>query len=882
MKKHRHKQTIPSSAFLVLLLLFLYGFSGAQAQLSFSNTPVSEVIRFTEEQTPYRFLYRDALIAGVRINLTTDASALISDLSKALESAGISARIDHDRFQIFLFRGMASEVSTRFSLTGWVVDASTGSPLAFATVSWKDGARWLGVSTNDHGFFTIPAIAADAMLQIRYLGYEPETISVAVLSDLPNITIRLKPIPLRSGAVIVTGQPYSGMADSLIHTRAFSMDRMQFGGMHTLRSVSALPSVHLTGAFSGGIHVRGSHSDAFDVQLDGMSVFGPTHFFGMFDAFNAEALQAVGFFYDWIPATFSGPPGATLSYLTRTGSRQEMRTSVGLSNSSIRATTEGPLFGGNGSWLISGRHSLIDQLHWPGNRTMIDWGLDVNRKTSLQQRANLQSLVTPRSEHASFYDVHVKGLYELQQGTRITLSGYAGGNKAGADADRIYRAVFQPGNTSPELDIRAVSTAHRWGNQTLSLHVQHPLKHQSYLSTQVGFSRYQMNFSRDDFLYNRNPGNLSGAQTFIGFFGNENELLNFRVHQTIDTFIGTQQLVTAGHTFQQHSIRYTEQNAFNPLFDQTRRAWQWDPFIQTAWVLMPEINLHTGFRAHYFSDGGFIRFSPRIRLEMNPLHQLQLHAGYSRNYQFLHSLSLTHYVMSEFWVMTTASTKPASADQFSAGVVYKPFENHVIQADIYSKWKKHTRLPSVNARTLIAASDFESTPWFSNNRVWSRGVELQHAMKAGKLIQLSNSYTWSLTEMSNSRINRGETFYPEWDRRHQGATEISLNATPKLQLQAQMVWASGAYNNLHQTHRTEPERLAPYYRLDTGISYTEKWGRFLSSIRFGIYNVLNRDNVIYRTTTFYIETEPRPRISGEIVNVYDLGIMPSIDLIVRF
>jgi len=881
-KQFHTKPSHLSSILWVLLLLFLGDVKDIQAQFKFSNTPATEVIRLTERQTPYRFLYRDALIAGVRLTFESDSQNFLQELTHAFAVHGITLRADSIRYQIFLFKGMDTSPLTPVRLSGNVVDGLSGAPLAFATVSWRDASHISGVTTNEQGWFTITNVPEHAVLEIRYLGYETLRVSVSELSGSSQLTVRLQPLTLGFNPIIVTSTRFASLSDSVTHAQAFRMDAMQFGGMQTLRSVSSLPAVHVTGAFSGGIHVRGSHTDAFDVQLDGMSVFGPTHFFGLFDAFNAEVLRAVGFYYDMVLASFSGPPGATISYLTRTGSQRNYGVTAGMSNSAARMTTEGPLFDGNGSWIISGRLGLLNHFPWLGNERLINWGLDVNRRTSLEQLSTKTSLVTPVSSEAQFFDLHAKGLYEFSDGTRLTLSGYMGGNDANADSERIYRAVFQPGGSQPQLDIRPVQTQHSWGNQMVSLQLQHPFMTGAYLSTLVGVSRYYMQFTRDDFLYNRNPSNLSGVQTFIGFFGNENELINIRFHQTLDVQWLRRQHFSIGHTFQQHRIQYAEKNAFDPLFDQTRRAWQWDPFIQTTWKLSPEKSLHTGMRAHYFSDGGYLRLSPRIRLDYQPNRLIQLHTSYSRNYQFLHSLSLTHYVMSEFWVMTTAATKPSTSDQLSAGIRIKPSQNQVFQLDVYSKWKQHGRLPSVNARALVAASEFEFTPWFSNNQSWSRGLELLHSFGISNLLNITNSYTWSITELSNPAILGGERFYPEWDRRHQGVSEISVHASQKTTLQLSLLWGSGAFNTLHQTHPNEPERLSAYFRVDAGLSYTENIGTVDATIRIGIYNMLNRENVIYRTTTFYIETIPRPRISGELVHVYDLGWMPSVDVKIVF
>ena len=112
-----------------------------------------------------------------------------------------------------------------------------------------------------------------------------------------------------------------------------------------------------------------------------------------------------------------------------------------MSSTAVRGTLEGPIAEGSGSWLISGRHSYLDQVHWLNNAQLVGLGLGVERATS-PLPANVQEVedrvLTPGATTASFYDVHAKFYLEGTDGKRLMISGYLGGNETLFDATRIF------------------------------------------------------------------------------------------------------------------------------------------------------------------------------------------------------------------------------------------------------------------------------------------------------------------------------------------------------------------------------------------------------------------------------------------------------------
>lgn len=95
-------------------------------------------------------------------------------------------------------------------LSGRVLDADDGSPLAGATVGIPALGR--GTITDADGRFRLEGLAAGAVtLEIRFVGYRTERLHTK-LPTRHELVVRLVPEPFRPGEVLVTASPTGGAA----------------------------------------------------------------------------------------------------------------------------------------------------------------------------------------------------------------------------------------------------------------------------------------------------------------------------------------------------------------------------------------------------------------------------------------------------------------------------------------------------------------------------------------------------------------------------------------------------------------------------------------------------------------------------------------------
>lgn len=875
----------------LLFLLLWAGNLNASEQRTDQDYELRAVIEAIEQNTSYRFLYRDALVADRKLSISQARSLseispdeLIEHLLQQSVQMGVSVRVDEERRQIFLF-GMDPEPSDRqiASISGRILDARTGAGLAYATVSWEEEDRMKGVVSDASGHFIIPLDRLpqeeEVSLQISSLGYRRVAISSAAARQQP-LVIRLEAAALPGVPLIVAGKPGSTPADTLwlnhLHTNVSASE-------NSVRRLAHLPSVGLMPAFSGGTHVRGSPPDAFRLMLDNVSVYNQHHFFGLFDAFNIDALQAVGFYYTITPAYYEGTPGGSLRYHTRSGSKSSTQGEAGISNTVARMTFGGPVHSGRGSWLISGRYALLELFDFPGNEELLQWGLDINRPNSgiVDEQAlgngPGRSIV---NEHGGFYDLHAKGVYDAGKGRDISLNAYIGGSHAWVDTERL---LPDRSGGRPFLRRAIARTEHQWGNEALSLRLKQPLNNM-HLTATAGYSRSESSYRKDDFVYARNTSGNNDVEYFISPFINNNTLHEFSLMQRVDMASRAGGLLTAGHHWKQLKIKYFEENVYQPEYSQRQLGWQWSPFLHLSQPIGSDLSAEAGIRGHYYSNGGYYRLSPRLELRYEPVSVFGLTAGYSRNYQFLHSLSLRNYSSGNYWILSNQNDGPSEQDYITTGIWLRPDASHAIQLDAYYKLQRKLRLSKINARMLASRPDFEQIPWLAANRLKVSGLEMRYENRSFNSIRLTTSWAWTHARTRNPDINDGNWYDAEWNRRHKLQLFLSYALSDGFSIRLQSMWANGTFNTMSLVRDTEPEYLGSYRRTDASIHYKKKLARS-RSLEAGIsfFNLFDQNNPLYRTSLLTAgQVGSENRLNQTMEDVYDLGLTPSFDISYQF
>lgn len=867
--------------FLTALLFVLQSEALEASDFSFSNTPLKEVIQTLQEETGYFFLYRESLINNVTVTLESDEGTVFEDLSHYLTRHDISMLTDHERKQVLMAR---QEINVRDRITnilisGQVVDQQSGERLPFATVTWDESGDQKGVATNASGRFSLNRqLAAETVkLTFSYIGYHQQEVELSIpeSNEIRDLTVRMEPEPVRGNEIIISGSMSYNPADTLSNRL---MDASRFSPMGETNSIRALqshPSVSAGTAINNGINVRGSTPDGFMVQLDGLSIFNQSHLFGLLDSFNPDAIQSAGYYYGVAPAHMDTPTGGALQLITRTGSMNDFGGNAGLSNSSLNGTFEGPL-GKRGSWLVSGRISLMDQIDWFNNSKMIQWGLDIDRprRVAGEFQDFTDLVLIPGESEALFGDLHAKIYIENRDASRWIFSGYFGGDYTNQQAERRTRTA----DSGSDFTFLSVQTTNEWGNTSFSSQFEKELGERLFSSTLAGVSSYRTDFEKEDFVYARltSTDDSENVLVFTYPFQNRSTMNEFKFNQEFE-FHASNFSATAGAGWKYYLGEYSEFSFDRPSFFQNVGSHMAQAYLQNRWEPLSFLELHAGLRSTYYTLNSEFYFSPRGEIIIKPMDAVRIKGGYSVNQQFLHRITIENSATSDVWILTPKNQKPAEAEQFTVGLQFTPSNRFLFQVETYQKEYKNLRSHELNTQSL--ANTFSQTPWFYQNSGSATGVEFLLRNYIGRFT-LSQTYTLSEMTFSNPFLLDGEKFYADWDRRHSYNAILETNLSSGLNLYLSWIMMSGAPNRLNTFQSDPVERLDDYQRLDATLSYFHQF-RNQNSIEatISIFNVLDRDNVWYRNYAFsFDETRSIPRLSPVPVDVLDLGFHPSFSL----
>ncbi|MFH5833694.1 carboxypeptidase-like regulatory domain-containing protein [Halalkalibaculum sp. DA384] len=855
------------------------------AQSASGQRPLPEILRQIQEETGFRFLYREALVSGIHLDFSTKPSPSFEELRQVLQPHNLEIRVDSAYNQVIIIKQEPSapgQESKSITISGQVVDAATGERLPFATITWQQEGQTRGKSANSSGRFQLnyPSGGSKLELTSSYVGYLPETVRLDLSArSLEEVTFRLDPQRIDGNELVVTGTSYYGQLDQnesgLVDIGTFS----PLGSSNSVRALQVLPSTSLSPALSGDMHIRGSPADGFHLLIDGLTVFNQSHLFGLLDSFNADVLQRSAFYYDIAPAQYPAPPGGTLSMVTQTGSLNNFSASVGASNTSYRLTMEGPLRKGNSSWMVSGRSSYLNAVDWLNNSKLVQWGLNVNRSREIldENLVNIETrLVQPGKTDAHFFDLHGKLYVENQDGSRLIFSGYFGGDRTSQEAERLYR-TFR--SASQNIEFRDVATTNDWSNGTSSVQYQDQLSESLYIHSTAGFSIYQSEFSKDDFSYTRINQDNDTFQLFTFPFENRSILNELKAEQQLDLHFEPWQL-TAGISYHYYLGEYFEDSFNRPGFFTSMKSHKIDLYAQLDYTGIDWADISGGTRLHYYSNGEYLRWSPRLKLRLFPQSAVSVGGGYSRNFQFLNKISLSNTVTSDIWIMANSDQPPTGVEYYSAGLYLEP--NHWLNAQIEGYYKQfdHVRLHEINALSLT--NTFNNAPWYIDNSGKGQGVEFLAKANSG---QWGITQTFTISEMllSNPVINDGDPFFADWDRTYRYGITLDGKLTPGVFLYLSWMYASGVPNRLATFGAANAQRLDHYQRTDVTLEYKRSlsFGELNGSL--SIFNLFDRSNTWYRELAFVLDREAaQNRFRTVPVDVYDIGFQPSFNLSLSF
>lgn len=756
----------------------------------------------------------------------------------------------------------------KFTISGYVKDATTGENLIAATIGIKGTTT--GTTANGYGFYSITLDAGDYTIACSYLGYVEKDSAITLTQDV-RLNINLKSEAQTLNEVVVSAEDTKDANVKSAEMGKFDlpMDKIKnlpviFGEQDILKTIQLLPGVQSGTEGSTGFYVRGGGADQNLILLDEATVYNSSHLFGFFSVFNSDAILNATLYKEGMPAQFGGRISSVLDISMKEGNNKSFHGSGGIGTIASRLTLEGPIIKDKCSFIVSGRRTYIDVVTKPF----------ISKSSPFFGSGYY------------FYDLNAKINYKFSDNDHLYLSGYFG------------RDVFTFKSSDITLNLP-------WGNATTTLRWNHLFSNKLFMNASAIYNAY--NFKLDATQQFFEVIIISGIHDFNG-------KLDFDFSPSVKHHI-CYGLNYTYHIFQPQSIsgRSDTVQFTSPVIK--KYGHEAALYAQDQWDITEKIQLNAGLRFSVFDAvGPATRFTydpftgevtdsvkyktgqsikmysglePRLLLRYSINNVSSVKGSFTINNQYVHLVSQNGTTLpTDIWVPSSYVVKPQVAYQYSLGY-FRNFKDNEYETSVEIYYK--TLLNQIEYKegyTPQANEDLEQSFVFGTGD--SYGIELYVNKKTGRLTGWIG-YTLSYTNRHFPDLNNGETFPYRYDRRHNLSVVATYQLTEKWSLGAEFVYNTGiAYtlpvskyfiegNLITEYGAINSYRLAAYNRFDISATHSgNKKKKLQSSWNFSIYNVYNRKNpfFIYNAYDGIFLQDPQVTVTAKQVSLFP--IIPSV------
>jgi TonB dependent receptor/CarboxypepD_reg-like domain/TonB-dependent Receptor Plug Domain len=797
-------------------------------------------------------------------------------------------------FIICIFSALNANAQ-KYTLSGFLKDSLTNDFLIGATVQIENSK--IGVSSNAYGFYSLTVDKGRCVLLVNYISYEQKRITIDVVSNL-TLDISLKEKSTSLQEVVISSKKKdqkiisTDVSVEKISAKEIKQIPMVLGEADVIKSIQLLPGVSAPNEGSGGFNVRGGSADQNLILLDEAIVYNPSHLFGFFSVFNADALKDATIYKGGIPSKYGGRLSSVLDIRMREGNKKKFTATGGIGLLSSRLTIEAPI--GNvyedcakGSFLLSARRSYAD-IFLP-----------------------LTSDTTINRNKLYFYDLNLRSNYRLSSKDRIFLSGYFGRDKIdvpngfGNTWGNITSTLRWNHLFSPKLFMN-VSAIYSNYDYEITFYPGNSFKWKSSLSNinlKADFDYYagekhNIKLGIGSIIYQFNPGNISplGSNSTIN-------QTDYKSKKAMENYVYVQNDYRINHKLSlMYGIRISQfaqlANDSIPIYE-NGKAVAFNSGINN--YVKGTISSYKNYNKNEFLNNSF-GFEPRLSLnyQVNDVSSIKL--GYNRMYQYIHLLSTaTSPTPLDIYTPSSSLIKPQIADQIASGY-FRNFKDNTYEFSVeaYYKWMQN-QFDFIDGASPLLNNSPETI--ILNGDARSYGLEFMVKKSEGRFTGWV-SYTLSKAERrtpgvdSGRGINNGAYYSTNYDKPHNIAITGNYKISEKWSISANFIYQSGrpatypeskySFNGLSIPEYSERNayRLPDYHRLDVAATFKGKeTKRWKSQWVFGIYNIYNRQNAANITFKETLTNGSETGLGTGNNKAYKLtyfGIIPSVSYEFKF
>ncbi len=306
--------------------------------ISFTNTPLEDVLKELTAQTKIHFTYGNNIDLSQKTDLTFSDISFKDLLNKVLEPLQIKWELIGG--QIALAPG--KELS--YKITGMLKDSANKSAVEFATVYLK--GQTFNAYSDFNGRFNLDHIPpGNYILVINAFGYKLIEQAIEIKDQPITVLIELSQQAINLSETIVTADKIiEKVSVSEMELKHVQIESIKGISNDPMRSLTALPGVlsKVDVYGSSDIHVRGGESNENLFLIDNIKLPLPFHFSGQ-SVFNPEMLEKAEVLTGGYAANYGNAMSSVFNLTTKSGDAEHFKTNVDLNTSNPSYLIQGPL-----------------------------------------------------------------------------------------------------------------------------------------------------------------------------------------------------------------------------------------------------------------------------------------------------------------------------------------------------------------------------------------------------------------------------------------------------------------------------------------------------------------------------------------------------------
>ncbi len=761
-------------------------------------------------------------------------------------------------------------------------------PLSHANVVVNETI--LGTTTDIDGFFSIELPMSDNLsITIHYIGYESKLFKVKDL-DLQEgiVTFVMKTALVSFSPVEVIGEPLL-KRDQIIEPSLRMLGIAQLssipsiGGGDIFRALQVLPGATSSSELSNQLYVRGGTPDQNLVLINGIPVYQPFHLFGLSSSVDDASVDYVRYYSGGFSVRYGDRLSSVIDIVTKPGN-DSLATYLDINPISASFTVSGPLYD-KLRWRFSGRRSYFDGL---GKAVGTDFPY-------------------------YFYDIEGKLSYLPNPKSLITLNTFISFDDYKTSYERfMYNPLYK---NHPDYSIAHADTNQyrkinknqlRWSNQLFSVrwtarHNSQQMSEVTLYTSYLGQDLYnQKSFishpkasvstlnwvkkMNEDWLYSKRPTEANTLLMDIGIKG----FHEFNFRNKFDVSVGggySQKIIT--YDWYTNNFEFISPY-INVFMDFPPDSMDYSLDLKTVYgytevvkKLFPYLWLRGGVRLANHSTYDKATFDPRFNLTWEFHRDWKFKIGLGKFSQPLSSSTEYGFYSVASLYFPNDKAIP-TAHHILARVIYENQQLPNFDITLYQKYFNNILFFDHEGRSKTGEGN-------------SKGLELSinHASTNNFLLRLDYGYTIM------QKTQSGETFYPNYDQRHELYTQANTNIGRGWFFGALWTFSTGRpanlaaspayignldvnideFGNLYiqpwPTILNLPKnvfRYPSFHRLDISLSKQWQFKHSTLDLDFQVINLYNRNNVVYYED-IREETEKIPDPDNPLYNIFKQKIV---------